>query len=265
MRILLSNDDGIYADGLRALVDELKSIGEVWVVAPEREMSAAGHSITIFDPLRVEKIQFKGAKNVKAFYVNGTPADCVKLAVRALMPELPDIVVSGINKGANVAHNVIYSGTVSAATEGSILGIPAIAVSLRNHGSHKKSDFALAARFIRHLVPIVLTKNLPEHTLLNVNFPHPPIKGIKVTKQAKSIFVEEFDRRLDPAGRVYYWQTGKMSYFKAGTDVDDQAMLDGYVSITPLHHDLTKHKAIPKIRTWSADMEKALKQAHKKK
>jgi 5'-nucleotidase len=256
LRILLSNDDGIGAPGLQALAEAMRSLGEVWVVAPEQEMSAAGHAITIADPLRVKEIAGAFSKGVRAFAVNGTPADCVKLAVRALMHNaLPDIVVSGVNRGANIAHNLIYSGTVSAATEGSILKIPAMAVSLADPArkdvpGRDAEDFIFAARFARRLVPLVLRRGLAPGTLLNVNVPRPPVEGVKITRQGRSVFIETFDRRYDPHGRVYYWQTGAMERPQEDGDTDDHALMSGYISITPIHYDLTHEASVPRLQKW---------------
>jgi 5'-nucleotidase len=249
MRILLTNDDGIYAKGIEALHEELGCEHDVVVVAPETERSAVGHAITLTDPLRVKAIKRNGL--FFGYGVNGTPADCVKLAVEELLEEPPDMVVSGINLGANVGINVIYSGTVSAATEGAILGVPGIAVSVN---AFKDPDFTPAARFILQLVRQVGQRGLPPHISLNVNVPALPaaeIKGVKVTRQGVTRFVEKFERRLDPRENVYYWQCGSTPPFEEDGDTDASALARGYITITPIHHDLTSHEFLHMLCTWS--------------
>jgi 5'-nucleotidase len=260
LRILLSNDDGIHAIGLRALTNEMVRLGEVWTVAPEREMSATGHAITIEDPLRVRKESLH--PKARAYSVTGTPADCVKLAVRALMKGArPHVVVSGVNRGANIARNLIYSGTVSAATEGAILGISSIAVSLAGAKLRPSdaADFRFAARFARRLVRFVLREGLVRGTLLNVNIPRPPVRGVRITRQAESVFVEKFDKRRDPHGAVYYWQAGDMQRPNKDSDADDHVVREGYISITPIHHDLTHYKSLARMARWGTALEKGLK------
>ncbi|MFP3870619.1 MAG: 5'/3'-nucleotidase SurE [Syntrophobacteria bacterium] len=249
MRILLTNDDGIYAKGIEVLHDELRHDNDVVVVAPETERSAVGHAITLTDPLRVKAINRNGL-----FFghgVNGTPADCVKLAIDALLEEPPDVVVSGINLGPNVGINVIYSGTVSAATEGAILGVPGIAVSIN---SYRDPDFTPAACFVRLLVRRVAEKGLPPHVSLNVNVPALPIdkiRGVKVTRQGVTRFVEKFDRRVDPRDNVYFWQCGSTPPFEEDGDTDASALARGYISVTPIHYDLTNHNFLDRLREWS--------------
>lgn len=248
MKILLTNDDGINAQGLTVLRDKIKEIAEVMVVAPETEQSAAGHAITLSDPLRVRKIEKDG--EFIGYGVNGTPADCVKIAVRAILDARPDMVISGINLGANIATNVIYSGTVSAATEGTILGIPSIAVSL---ATFVNPDFTAAASFTKKLALKVYEKGLPEGTLLNVNVPNMPedgIKGVVFTRQGSSRFQEEFDKRTDPRGHIYYWQGGEMMFNEKNDDTDSDAIRRDMISITPIHYDLTDYKFLEKIRGW---------------
>jgi 5'-nucleotidase len=249
MKILLTNDDGIYAKGIEVLYEHLGDDFEVVVVAPETEQSAVGHSITLTDPLRVIDVNRNGAFFGKA--VKGTPADCVKLAVNELMESPPELVVSGINLGANVGINVIYSGTVSAATEGTILGIPAIAVSIN---TFHDPDFEPAARFARLLAWQVQEHGLPPHTSLNVNVPAIPgdrIKGVRVTRQGITRFVEKFDRRVDPRENVYYWQCGSTPPLTEDGDTDACALAMDYISVTPIHHDLTNYEFLESMRTWS--------------
>ena len=202
MKVLLTNDDGVNALGIAAMRDALSKVADVTVVAPETEMSAVGHAITLADPLRVRSVEKNGQKF--GWAVNGTPADCVKIAVRAILDEKPDVVVSGINHGQNVATNVIYSGTVSAATEGMILGIPSVAVSLASFTGH---DFDVAAKVGVDVAQNVAKRGIPEGTLLNVNVPALPegeIKGVKICRNGRSKFTEEFEKRVDPtAERIF--------------------------------------------------------------
>lgn len=248
MKILLTNDDGINAKGLSALRDSIREIADVTVVAPETEQSAVGHAITISDPLRVREVEKDS--EFFGYAVNGTPADCVKIAVRAILKDPPDMVISGINLGANIATNVIYSGTVSAATEGTILGIPSIAVSLATFVS---PDFTPAASFARKIAFSVYEKGLPEGTLLNVNIPNLPedkIKGVVFTRQGSSRFREEFDKRTDPRGHIYYWQGGEMLFYDEDSDADSGVIRKDMVSITPIHYDLTDYKFLEELKKW---------------
>lgn len=246
--ILVSNDDGISAPGLLALVKELKNIGSVVVVAPDKQQSAVGHAITMNYPLRATKYIVNG--KFLGYAVEGTPADCVKLAVGTLIKSPIDILVSGINHGANTAISVIYSGTVSAATEGTILGIPSIAVSLT---SYDKTDFRFAAKFARKLTDFILKKGLPNDTLLNVNIPavnEKDIKGVIITRQGKSRWNDTFDLRRDPYNKEYYWLTGKLNIIDKANDADLIAIKNNYISITPIHFDLTNYKFLKVMRGW---------------
>lgn len=249
MKILLTNDDGIYTKGIEALGEHLSQDHDVLVAAPETEQSAVGHAITLTDPLRVKRVNRNGA--FFGYAVKGTPADCVKLAINELMESEPELVVSGINLGANVGINVIYSGTVSAATEGAILGVPAIAVSVN---TFKNPDFQPAARFVRLLVRLVEQHGLPPHTSLNVNVPAIPgnkVRGVRITRQGVTRFVERFDRRVDPRENVYYWQCGSTPPFEEDGDTDACALASDYISITPIHHDLTNYGFMESLRSWS--------------
>jgi len=248
-RILLSNDDGINAPGLFALWQEISKIGDVVVVAPDGEKSAVGHAITLSDPLRVWQVEKRNGFVGHA--VNGTPADCIKIAYWALLDEKPDLIVSGINLGSNTGINVIYSGTVSAATEGTILEIPSFAVSLTTYAV---PDFSYAARFAARLAGQVLQHGLPRGTYLNVNVPNVPeeeIEDVVVTRQGLSNYIENFDRRVDPQNRVYYWLTGKKAEIEKEGDVDDRAIIDKKVSITPLHYDLTNYSYLEELKSWN--------------
>ena len=249
MKILLTNDDGIYSKGIEVLHKHLSKDHEVAVVAPETEQSAVGHAITLTDPLLVKSVNRNGI--FFGYAVKGTPADCVKLAINELVEQQPDLVVSGINLGANVGINVIYSGTVSAATEGAILGVPSIAISIN---TFKDANFEPAARFARLLAKQVNKYGLPLHTSLNVNVPAIPeneIKGVRVTRQGVTRFVESFDRRVDPRENVYYWQCGSTPSLQEDDDTDACALARNYISITPIHHDLTNYDFLRSLRSWS--------------
>jgi len=246
--ILLTNDDGIYAPGILSLKEALKGLGAVTVVAPLVEKSAVGHAITLSDPLRVQEIMRDG--EFFGYAVNGTPADCVKLGAHCLMQKKPDLVVSGINQGPNTATNIIYSGTVSAAAEGVIMGIPAMAVSLASFSS---LEFSVAAKTARRLSEQILNNGLPRGTLLNVNVPavaEHELAGLRVTRQGKGRYEEAFDKRVDPNNRVYYWLTGKRLMVDKEDDVDDLAVMKNYISVTPIHYDLTDYKFLEELRRW---------------
>lgn len=248
MNILLTNDDGINAIGIAAMAEALGKIGNVTVVAPETEMSAVGHAITLTDPLRVRSVE-KNGRNF-GIAVNGTPADCVKIAVRAILDEKPDIVVSGINHGQNVATNIIYSGTVSAATEGMILGIPSVAVSL---ASFTERDFSTAADIGVSIVENVAERGIPKGTLINVNVPALPaneIKGVKICRNGRSKFTEKFEKRVDPRQIDYYWQGGEMTILEEDEDADIAWLDKGFTTVTPIRFDLTDHDFIDSMDEW---------------
>jgi 5'-nucleotidase len=241
--ILVSNDDGIDALGLQTLVDELKKFANVYVSAPDRQQSAVGHSITIFYPIRAAKHYKNG--EFFGMAVEGTPADAVKIGVLYFFKDVKfDLVVSGINHGSNTAINVIYSGTVSAATEGITLRIPSVAISLT---TFEKNDFIYPAKISGKIIQSILEEKMitvSPTTLLNINIPSVPeneIKGIKITKLGKSNWEDEFEVRADPSGRDYYWLTGKMNITDETTDYDVIAIKEKYISITPLHFDLTDY------------------------
>jgi len=253
VRILLTNDDGIDAPGIKALYRELTQIGDVTVVAPLIEMSAVGHAITLSNPLRVRHIDKSDGAGITGYAVDGTPADCVKIAYWALLKTAPEIVVSGINLGGNTGINTIYSGTVSAATEGAILDLPAFAISL---ATYRNPDFSYAAKFARELIPVVMRNRLPRGVFLNVNVPPVPgdkIKGVSVTRQGRALFEEKFDKRVDPHGNTYYWLTGQKVNVETSTDADDAAINESMVSITPVHYDLTHYDSLDFIRSWKIE------------
>ncbi|MGQ9921881.1 MAG: 5'/3'-nucleotidase SurE [Desulfobacca sp.] len=242
MYILVTNDDGIHAPGLMALYQALAAAHEVAVVAPESEQSAVGHAISLLNPLRVKKVNKNGS--FFGWAVSGTPADCVKIAVAEILPQRPDLVVSGINHGANVGINVLYSGTVSAATEATIMGIRAMAVSL---STFREADFQVAAHCAARLVQELPHLPLPPRVCLNVNVPSLPanqIKGVMLTRQENGLLVERYERRVDPRENIYYWLAGINSkrHLEPGTDY--WAVENGYISITPIHHDLTHYDCL---------------------
>ncbi len=246
MRILLTNDDGIHAPGLLALHQALRGDFEVHVVAPEVEMSAVGHAITLSTPLRVRPVWRSGA--FFGYGVSGTPADCVKIAVQEILERPPDVVLSGINLGANVGVNVLYSGTVSAATEGAFLGIRSAAISL---DALRDPDYRFAAAFAREIVRYLTENGLRPGTALNVNVPSLPpsrIAGVSVTRQGVNRFKERFDRRIDPRGNAYYWLTGEIPVEPENPDTDGAALKQDRITITPIHYDLTSVEDVERLR-----------------
>jgi len=238
MRILVSNDDGIRAAGIRALEAALAPLGDVWVVAPDREQSAASHSLSLYRPLRVEQI------DERHYAVDGTPTDAVNLGINGIMKVKPDLVVSGINHGGNLGDDVTYSGTVSAAMEGTLLGIPSIAVSLV---SRQASDFSVAAAFAARLAEVVRGRGLPRDTLLNVNVPAlsaAELRGYRITRQGKRRYGDAIVEQVDPRGRKYYWIGGDDLGFVPDEGTDCTAVDGGYISVTPLHLDLTNYASM---------------------
>lgn len=247
--ILVTNDDGITAPGIQALVEAMKPLGNVIVVAPDSPQSGMGHAITINKPLRLDKTTYHG--EVIGYQCSGTPVDCVKLAIDKILHGKPDLCVSGINHGSNSSINVIYSGTMSAAMEGGIEGIPSIGFSLLNYSLD--ADFTPAKKYAQIIAANVLKHGLPEGTLLNVNIPDKKIKqikGIKICRQANAKWQEEFDERQDPYKRKYYWLTGKFQNYDKGTDTDEWALANNYVSVVPVQFDFTAHHAIPVLNKW---------------
>jgi 5'-nucleotidase len=252
MIILLTNDDGIYAEGIQTMGEKLLSDEniELYVVAPDHEQSATGHSITMHRPLRTEAVKFYHNPNLKGWSVNGTPADCVKLAVEYLLPKKPDLVISGINNGSNLGNDILYSGTVSAAIEAIILGVPALAVSLTEH---MNSDFHFAADFTFKLVRVIEDNNLPKNTLLNINIPgtkRDEIAGIAVTRLGTRQYRNAFQERIDPRGKNYFWLAGEVvDTFHDDEDTDVAAIHNSFISITPLHFDLTNFKLLDTLKS----------------
>lgn len=253
MKILISNDDGILANGIRALIEVLGTEHDVYVVAPDRERSAAGHSLTLHTPLRVEELEPKfGAK--RNWVTTGTPGDCVKIGLSAILSEdeKPDLVISGINHGPNLGADILYSGTVSCAMEGAMLGYPSIAVSLASL-NYELESFMFAANFINKFLPKIKEIDFPKKTILNINVPDlhaDDIAGVAITKLGTRMFTDEYDKRIDPRGKVYYWMAGELIKSEAEDGTDISAVRWNKVSITPVTFEMT-HKSI------MADLENA--------
>ena len=238
-RILVTNDDGVHSEGIKALADALRSLGEITVVAPLAEASAIGHALTLRRPLRLETM------GNGVYAVDGTPTDCVNIAITSVLRGMPDLVVSGINKGWNLGDDVTYSGTVSGAFEGALLGAPSIAVSLQN--TREVFDFTESARAARMVAESVLDRGLPPQIFLNINVPKGPTKGFRVTVQAKRNHITKVNERTDPRGQKYFWIEEGQNDWEPHDRSDYQAVRDGYVSVTPLQPDLTAYRIIPAI------------------
>jgi 5'-nucleotidase len=249
MIILVSNDDGIHSEGLQALETHLSKLGVVYIVAPDRDRSAVSHSLTLYRPLRVQQVAERW------FAVDGTPTDCINLAINGILKgRRPQLIVSGINKGGNLGDDIIYSGTVSAAMEGTLLGVPSMAVSLVGQ---EPFDFAVAAEFTYHLCTVVLHTQLPADTLLNVNVPTgswTEIQGVKITHQGKRVYgdavADAVVEKIDPRGKKYYWIGGGELGWKEGITTDFYAVHHHYISVTPLHFDLTNYTAYHALEKW---------------
>ena len=247
--ILVCNDDGITAPGIRALIEVAREFGDVVVVAPDSAQSGMGHAITIGEPLRIHKEKI--FDDLTGYACSGTPVDCVKLATGVIMDKKPDLLVSGINHGPNYSISVVYSGTLSAAMEGAIEHIPSLGFSLLDFGYD--ADFSAAKEIARFMIRRTLENKIPEGTLLNVNIPKGPIseiKGIKVCRQAIGRWVESFDQRVDPQGRKYYWLTGNFKLEDEGEDTDIWALNNGYASVVPVGIDLTAHHSLATFNNW---------------
>ncbi|MEK6693158.1 MAG: 5'/3'-nucleotidase SurE [Nitrospirota bacterium] len=240
--ILVTNDDGIYSPGIQILAKTLKALGDVYIVAPDRERSAVSHSLTLHRPLHADEIK------ERVYSVNGTPTDCVNIGVNGILKAKPDLVVSGINKGANMGDDITYSGTVMAAIEARILGIPSFAISLvasENYLFQESANFGLM------LSKAMLTRGLPDDTLLNVNLPNLPLsvmKGVRITRQGKRIYGDVVTEIVDPRGKRHFWIGGNRLSWEKGEDTDFEAIHEGMISITPLHVDLTNYSAIEKLK-----------------
>src|SRR6056297_3537364 len=235
--ILVCNDDGIFSQGIQALAEVADEFGDVAIIALDRQQSAVGHAITVSTPLRARPFRIDGRFDGQA--VSGTPADSVKLAHNQLLDRKPDLVVSGINHGSNAGINILYSGTVSAATEGTILGYPSIAVSCTDYD--EDADLSGAKDAARKVIGYVLSEGLPKGVTMNLNVPAGPLKGIKWARQANSRYVEEFEGRVDPNNRSYYWMTGKLKLLDEGDDLDVNVLEKGYASLTPIQYDMTAY------------------------
>ncbi|NLS45050.1 MAG: 5'/3'-nucleotidase SurE [Firmicutes bacterium] len=249
MRMLVTNDDGIFADGIRVLAQGLIELGEVNVVAPDRERSATGHAITVLRPLRIKNVKYPDSR-IRAWAVDGTPSDCIKLAIEDLLEWKPDVVISGINRGPNLGTDVLYSGTVSAAIEGAIYGIPSVAISM---AAFDNCNYSMAAKFAKQLVAKVAEKGLPDRTLLNVNIPSvdgKDLAGVFITKLGARVWRDVFDRRIDPRGRTYYWMAGNVEEYDGDLDIDSIAVRHNMISITPIHLDLTAYDLIDYLKIW---------------
>ena len=252
MKILLTNDDGILAEGLIALYEELKGDFDLSVVAPEMEMSAVGHAITLSNPLRVRR--FKRNGNFFGYAVSGTPADCVKIAIQEILQQRPDMIISGINRGSNVGINLLYSGTVSAATEGAFLGIPSVAISLNTKND---PDFSFPAKFSRRMISFVLNNSLREGTALNVNIPALPknqIKGISFTTQDLVRQRDTYEKRDDPRGNSYYWLASETPIEESIPNTDLKALQENCITITPITFDLTDLKEVERLASIGFDL-----------
>ncbi len=248
--ILVTNDDGITAPGIRALIEIMNELGDVVVVAPDSPQSGTGHAITLDSTLFIEKVTLDKGKQ-EEYSCSGTPADCVKIGIKQILKKRPDLCVSGINHGSNSSINIMYSGTMSAALEAGIEGIPAIGFSLLDYNWN--ADFEPTKPYIKSIVQNALKNGIPNGVVLNVNIPklkEKEIKGIKICRQAKANWEEEFDKRKNPQGRDYYWLTGKFVNLDQGEDTDEWALEQGYISVVPVQFDLTAYHAIQQINNW---------------
>ena len=244
--ILVTNDDGMFAPGLKALVQIVQNIGDVCVVAPDTPQSGKGHAITINEPLRLNRVDVFG--DIEAYECSGTPVDCVKLAKNVLLKDRPfDLCVSGINHGSNASINIIYSGTLSAAMEASLEGVNSIGFSLLDYSF--EADFEPSKPFIESICKHVVTNGLNGTKLLNVNIPTGSISGIKLCRQAEARWVEEFQKGTDPRGESYYWLTGRFENMDDGADADIKALNNGYISVVPSQHDLTHYEALKTLKS----------------
>ncbi|MCQ2789235.1 MAG: 5'/3'-nucleotidase SurE [bacterium] len=258
MKILISNDDGVYANGINVLASVLSKDNEVYVAAPDKERSAAGHSLTLNMPLRVDSMStFANVK--KRWAISGTPSDCVKLTVAAIMEEdeKPDIIISGINHGQNLGSDILYSGTVSCAMEGAMIGIPSIAVSLASK-KIEKEDFRFSAEFISSLIKKLQDKKykFPKKTILNINIPAIPeddIVGVKITKLGDKMFTDDYEKRVDPRGKVYYWLAGTLINDNIEAKSDFEAIKNNYISITPVTYEMTRNDAMKDLNSLLCD------------
>lgn len=249
--ILITNDDGISAPGIKNLIEAAAPYGDLVIVGPDSPQSGMGHAITISKPLRIDKVKIYPEHT--AYQCSGTPVDCVKIAVDKIMHRKPDILLSGINHGSNSSINVIYSGTMSAAVEGAIEGIPSVGFSLLDYSY--EADFTFSREVVQWTIQRILKHGMSKGTLLNINIPKLPIekvKGYKICRQANAKWKEAFDERVDPNGRKYFWLKGDFDNFDKGRDTDEWALKNGYVSVVPVQFDLTAHQEIKKLQKWTS-------------
>lgn len=247
--ILVTNDDGVMAPGIRRLVEYMLEIGKVVVVAPDKPQSGMGHAVTLEKPLRIEKLSID--PSCEEYSCSGTPVDCVKIAINSVLQCKPDIVVSGINHGSNSSINVIYSGTMSATIQGAMAGVPSIGFSLLDY--RYNADFGPCKKYVQAVTRKVLEFGLPQGVCLNVNIPavtEEKLKGVKICRQANGNWIEEFDQRRDPRGRDYFWLTGKFQLFENSKETDEWALANNFVSVVPTQFDFTAHNFIPEIKRW---------------
>lgn len=247
--ILVTNDDGITSPGIKALMEVAYKHGEIVIIAPDKPQSGVGHAITLVSTLRINKVKLYDT--YEGYSCSGTPVDCVKLAVNEIMPQKPDLIVSGINHGSNCSINVIYSGTMSAAIEGVLEGIPSIGFSLLDYSI--EADFTAAQKVADKIINTALKKKLPKNCCLNVNIPRvseSELMGVKICRQANANWVEKFDKRIDPSGKEYYWLTGEFKNYDNGKDTDVWALANNYVSVVPTQIDLTDYKAMNTLKNW---------------
>jgi 5'-nucleotidase len=258
--ILVSNDDGIHAPGLEALIETVKPFGNVLVVAPSEGQSGMSHAITIKVPLRIHKVRNESESNVTRYICSGTPVDCIKLAISRLAERKPALIVSGINHGGNSSASIVYSGTMAAAMEGCVNGIPSIGFSLLDVS--RDADFSVVKEIAGRIIEKALADPLPDGVCLNINVPRVPmseIRGIKVCRQTKGFWIEEFDKRTDPNRKDYYWLTGLFQNLEPdATDTDEWALTNNFVSIVPVKIDLTSYDTMAKIKYWESDLLEAL-------
>jgi 5'-nucleotidase len=250
LKVLISNDDGIHANGIQTLAAKLSQTCEVYIAAPDRERSATGHALTLHKPIGIEEVELKFPV-AKAYAISGTPSDCVKLAANALFKDIKfDVVVSGINHGPNLGSDVLYSGTVSAALEGAIQGFPSIATSLVN-GFEKLADFSHGAEFIANYLPKIMEIGIPPKSILNINIPAVSLHnmaGVKVTELGTRMYTDSYERRVDPRGRVYYWLAGEVIDTTEAETSDVEAIRNNMVSISPVHYNLTNFPVLPQLQ-----------------
>jgi len=247
--ILVTNDDGISAKGISSLVEAVSSFGEIVIVAPDKPQSGMGHAITMNHPLRLAKSQL--FTNFEAYTCSGTPVDCVKLAIYEVLKRKPDLLVSGINHGANTSTNVLYSGTMSAAVEGAMENIPSVGFSLCNYEAN--ADFSGSKKIVKQVIANMLKNKFPENICLNVNIPDlavDKIKGVKICKQANAFWEDRFDKRLDQFGNPYYWMTGDFAMQNSDEDTDLFAIMGGFASIVPTQFDMTAYQVIKELKMW---------------